>query len=157
MAGMIADATDDELAQYAAAIRQEQDRRRTLATAQQQMEDLSVAYLSAAGVRPGDPWRQPAGAHDAYPEGWEVSHNGTAWVSTTPANVWEPGVSGWREKVTDPGAGEPGVPEWVQPTGAHDAYALGDLVTYQGSTYQSLMDGNVCNPRDYPQGWKKLS
>lgn len=151
MAGMITDATDDELAQYAAAIRQEQDRRRTLATAQKQMADLSMAYLSAAGVRPGDPWVQPAGAHDAYPEGWEVSHGGTTWVSTTPANVWEPGVSGWREKVEEGAA----PPEWVAPTGAHDAYSLGDLVTYQGGTYRSLMDGNVWSPTDNPAGWER--
>jgi hypothetical protein len=37
-------------------------------------------------------WRQPAGAHDAYPEGTKVAHNGMRLVSLAGANVWEPGV-----------------------------------------------------------------
>src|SRR5699024_11298953 len=100
MAGLITDASDEELARYAAAIRREQDRRRTLATAEKQVAELSAAYLSAAGVEPGQEWRQPLGAVDAYPEGWEVVHNGKTWVSTTPANVWEP-PTGWREVVEE--------------------------------------------------------
>ena len=42
-------------------------------------------------------WVQPIGAHDAYEAGSKVSHNGKKWVSTAPANVWEPGVYGWEE------------------------------------------------------------
>lgn len=42
-------------------------------------------------------WVQPIGAHDAYEAGPKVSHNGKKWVSTAPANVWEPGVYGWEE------------------------------------------------------------
>lgn len=42
-------------------------------------------------------WVQPIGAHDAYGEGAKVSHGGKNWVSTTAANVWEPGVYGWAE------------------------------------------------------------
>lgn len=44
-------------------------------------------------------WSQPLGAHDAYDKGAKVSHNGKRWVSTTPSNVWEPGVYGWDEYV----------------------------------------------------------
>jgi len=41
----------------------------------------------------------------------------------------------------------PGViPEWVQPTGAHDAYALDAIVTHNGSTWKSLVDANVWEP-----------
>lgn len=46
-------------------------------------------------------------------------------------------------------------PEFVQPTGAHDAYQIGDRVTYQGAVYVSLMAGNVWSPDTYPQGWRK--
>ena len=58
--------------------------------------------------------------------------------------------------------GEPGptpeeYPEWVQPTGAHDAYNTGDKVTYNGKHYQSTMDGNVWSPDSYPQGWKEVT
>ena len=40
-------------------------------------------------------WVQPLGGHDAYPVGARVTHNGKTWESTTPANVWAPGVYGW--------------------------------------------------------------
>jgi len=35
---------------------------------------------------------------------------------------------------------------WVQPTGAHDAYALGDRVTYGGVVWESAIDANVWAP-----------
>ena len=44
-------------------------------------------------------------------------------------------------------------PQWVQPTGAHDAYGKGDGVTYNGVKYESLIDANVWSPDDYPSGW----
>ena len=46
-------------------------------------------------------------------------------------------------------------PEWIQPTGAQDAYNKGDKVTYKGEHYICLIDGNVWSPDDYPQGWEK--
>lgn len=42
-------------------------------------------------------WAQPLGAHDAYSVGAKVTHKEKVWENITPANVWEPGVSGWRE------------------------------------------------------------
>ena len=45
-------------------------------------------------------------------------------------------------------------PEWVQPTGAHNAYSNGDKITYNGKHYISTMDGNVWSPDAYPAGWK---
>ena len=147
----IEDQSDEELVRYAAAIRAEQDRRRVKATAEQQVAELNAAYLSASGVEPGQEWRQPTGAHDAYPQDWEVTHNGRTWISTTPANVWQPGVSGWRKVVEEDAA----PPEWVAPSGAHDAYKTGDRVTFEGAVYESVIDGNVWSPTDYPQGWKR--
>ena len=148
----IEDQSDEELARYAAAIKAEQDRRRIKANAEQQAAELNVAYLAASGVEPGQEWRQPTGAHDAYPERWEVVHDGKTWASTTPANVWEPGVSGWREVVEEGTAPA----EWARPTGAHDAYQTGDLVTFEGTVYESTIDGNTWSPTEYPQGWKKV-
>ena len=46
-------------------------------------------------------------------------------------------------------------PEWVQPTGAHDAYNTGDKVTYNGKRYVSLIDANVYSPDAYPAGWEE--
>jgi len=47
-------------------------------------------------------------------------------------------------------------PEWVQPTGGHDAYNKGDKVTFEGKHYESLIDANVWSPKDYPQGWQEI-
>lgn len=45
-------------------------------------------------------------------------------------------------------------PQWVQPTGAHDAYNTGDKVMYNGKHYQSTINGNVWSPDAYPAGWQ---
>ena len=45
-------------------------------------------------------------------------------------------------------------PEFKQPTGAHDAYAKDDKVTFEGKHYKSLIDANVYSPTAYPQGWE---
>ena len=46
-------------------------------------------------------------------------------------------------------------PEFVQPTGAHDAYKKGDKVTFEGKHYISLIDANVYSPTAYPAGWQE--
>ena len=52
------------------------------------------------------------------------------------------------------GLDDSGYPVWSQPTGAHDAYNAGDVVSYNGSLYRSLIDGNVYAPDAYPAGWE---
>lgn len=101
--------------------------------------------LAAKGATDGAPWAQPQGAHDAYPTGATVAHGGKTWESLIPANVWQPGVSGWREVVVE------GPAAWVQPTGAHDSYALGAQVTHGGQTWTSTVPANVWEPGVY--GW----
>ena len=130
----------------------ELQRRETLASAGKQMDAIARDVLAAQGITDGDEWVQPTDATNAYPKDWTVTHDGKTWVSLTPANVWEPGVSGWRE-VVEEGA----TPEWVQPTGAHDAYQTGDTVTFEGAEYVSLIDGNTWSPTAYPQGWEKIN
>ena len=92
-------------------------------------------------------WKQPQGAHDAYPVGQWVWHGGKVWENLTAANVWEPGVSGWRDPLNE-------WPEWVQPTGAHDAYKIGDKVTFEGKRYTSKINANSWSPTAYPAGWQ---
>ena len=119
-------------------------------------------------------WAQPSGAHDAYSAGDIVNYNGTLYQSTINGNVWSPDVypAGWTvyEAATEPEEPEPEpepepkpdpdpeepttYPEWVQPTGAHDAYNTGDIVNYNGTLYKSVIDGNVWAPDAYPQGWE---
>ena len=97
-------------------------------------------------------WVQPLGATDAYELGDVVLYNGKKYKSKIAANVWSPDAypAGW-ELLTDD------VPEFVQPTGAHDAYKLGDRVLYNGQVYESLMDGNVYSPDAYPAGWQLVT
>ena len=92
-------------------------------------------------------WVQPVGAHDVYPLGRIVMHAGSVWRSTVAANVWKPGVSGWRN-ISEPTIG---YPAWVQPTGAHDAYQAGDRVTHAGQDWESTAASNVWAPGVY--GW----
>ncbi len=49
------------------------------------------------------------------------------------------------------------ITDFVQPTGAHDAYQIGDKVRYNGQTYESLINGNVWAPDVYPAGWKVVN
>lgn len=148
---LITDATDQELEQYRKAIVAEQARRDTLVTAEAKATELNTSYLAAAGVEPGQEWKQPTSAVDAYPKDWTVEHGNKTWVSLVAANVFEPGVSGWREVAAE------GVPEWVQPSGATDAYNTGDHVTFEGVEYVSLIDSNTWSPTDYPAGWEPVS
>ena len=46
-------------------------------------------------------------------------------------------------------------PEFVQPTGVHDAYNKGDKVTFNSKHYISLIDANVYSPAAYPAGWQE--
>lgn len=45
-------------------------------------------------------------------------------------------------------------PDWVQPTGATDAYNKGDKVTYDGKHWVSTADANVWQPGVY--GWEEI-
>lgn len=48
-------------------------------------------------------------------------------------------------------------PEYVQPTGQHDAYRIGDKITWKGKHYECIRDYCVWNPDDLPQGWKEVT
>ena len=47
-------------------------------------------------------------------------------------------------------------PEYVQLMGAHDAYKIGDKVTYNGKKYICKLDNCVWNPDTYPAGWEEV-
>ncbi len=114
-------------------------------------------------------WVQPLGATDAYNIGDIVSYKNKLYKSIINSNVWSPDVypAGWEEYTESTGGGstettEPDTPstdnikEFVQPTGAHDAYKKGDKVKYNGKIYESLIDSNVYSPDAYPAGWKEV-
>ena len=155
--------SDDELNELRQAVGVEIERRVIIANARDQADRIAKEYSEAVGRVDGAEWAQPTGAHDAYPLGAIVTHGGRVWENVTPANVWEPGVSGWREQATSgPGEGDADggavtAPVYVQPTGAHDAYKKGDRVLFNGVVYESTIDGNVWTPDGYPTGWVVVS
>lgn len=140
--------------------------------------DTATSLYKAVGIDPsGIPlWVQPLGATDAYNIGDIVSYNGKLYKSIINANVWAPDVypAGWEEYTESTGGGDSGetggggttepetppaetIPDFVQPTGAHDAYKKGDRVKYNGKVYESLIDGNAYSPDAYPAGWQEVT
>lgn len=47
-------------------------------------------------------------------------------------------------------------PEYVQPTGAHDAYKVGDKITFNGKKYVCKLDNCVWSPQEYPVAWEEV-
>lgn len=75
------------------------------------------------------------------------NHNAQSdWTPTAAPSLWVAIL---------PGQGGTEIGEWVQPD-ATNAYKTGDKVTYNGKTYESLIDNNVWSPAAYPGGWKEV-
>ena len=117
--------------------------------------DLTPAEaLAAVELYPA--W-EPEGK--AYTVGDRVQHNGKlfdCFQAHSSQSDWAPGgaASLWGEVTVDPVTG---YDDWKQPTGAHDAYNTGDRVVYNGSVYESLINGNAYSPEAYPAGWTLVS
>lgn len=47
-------------------------------------------------------------------------------------------------------------PEYVAPSGAHDAYKIGDKITYNGKKYTCKLDNCVWSPETYPAAWEEV-
>lgn len=62
------------------------------------------------------------------------------WTPEAAASLWT--------RIADPAQEWP---EWIQPTGAHNAYALGAKVSHNGKHWVSDVDANVWEPGVY--GW----
>jgi hypothetical protein len=105
------------------------------------------------------PWRQPAGAADAYAIGDRVTHTVAGretdlWESNIDANTTEPGTDGtpgqwfdrWWAPIDKP-VGE--INEWAQPVpGVESArpYEVDALATFEGETYRNTVVLNVWPP-----------
>ena len=73
----------------------------------------------------------------------------------TSAKEWTPDTAISLYKAI--GVTENGYPEWAQPLGASDAYNIGDIVSYNGTLYESTIDNNTWSPDAYPQGWREVT
>jgi hypothetical protein len=117
------------------------------------VEALVADYANRQDPTNPPAWVAPVGTVGAYLPGSIVAHQGSTWRNDLPAvNVWEPGTqsAGWADLSPPPSGPQP----WVQPTGAADAYGLGDQVTHTGSLWQSSVAANVWEPGVY--GWDRL-
>ena len=47
-------------------------------------------------------------------------------------------------------------PEYIQPTGAHNAYKVGDKITFNGKKYVCKLDNCVWSPAEYPAAWEEV-
>ena len=142
------------------------------------LPDATASLYKKMGIsESGYPiWTQPLCAVDAYNLGDIVSYNGKLYKSIINANVWAPDVypAGWEEYTESTAGGDSGetggggttepetpptetIPDFVQPTGAHDAYKKGDKVKFEGKIYESLIDANTYSPSAYPAGWKEIT
>lgn len=96
-------------------------------------------------------------ANQPYP----ISHNGKLYEviqGHTTQSDWTPDiVPALFKEIPKPAGG--GYPEWVQPTGAHDAYALGARVTHNGKNWESTIPANTTEPGTLlPWGyWKEIA
>ena len=87
----------------------------------------------------------------AYAVNDRAQYNGTLYKciqAHTSQSDWMPSATPalWKAVSLDE------YPEWVQPTGAHDAYNIGDKVTYNGQRYVCTSNANVYAPDVY--GWQ---
>jgi len=110
----------------------------------------------------GEPqeWQQPSSTNP-YLTGDKVIYEGLIYESLIDNNVWRPDLypDGWK-LISEPESDEstpeePIIPDWQQPD-ATNAYHIGDKVKYNDLIYESLIDGNVWSPTDYPAGWKLI-
>lgn len=111
-------------------------------------------------------WIAPTGAQDMYKQGeWMIWTDGSLYeclsdTTYSPVDY----ASAWKKYTEDSGETpdpEPDtptetIPDFVQPTGAHDAYNIGDKVKFEGKIYESLINGNTYSPAAYPLGWKEV-
>lgn len=94
-----------------------------------------IAYLADERVRYGDKLYRCVQSHTSQAD-WEPDRTPALWT-----------------EVAKPGE----IPVWKQPTGAQDAYMIGDLVHYPDAdspVYKSVIDNNIWSPEAYPAGWE---
>lgn len=94
---------------------------------------VGIEYAIGKRVRYEDKLYRCVQAHTSQ-EGWEPPNVPALWVRT---------------------AAEGEIPDWVQPTGAQDAYNKGDKVRYEGKVWVSTMDANTYAPGVY--GWDEVA
>lgn len=108
----------------------------------------SGEYLSVFDLLTGDGDLIPARSvrrfegklYRANVDCWDRADN---WPDTSPTLWTELTLDEW--------------PTWVQPTGAHDAYSIGDKIAYNGKRYISQIVGNTTVPGSDARWWQEVT
>ncbi len=94
-----------------------------------------------------------------YIEGERIRYNEVLYKvlqNHTSQSDWTPDVAvSLYVRVDDPSIE---YPEWIQPTGAQDAYPIGAKVSHNGKHWISLVDANVWEPSEsVPTLWQEVT
>ena len=115
------------------------------------------AFLTDEDALDGIELFPPWAADTAYDLGVRVRYDEKLYrceqVHTSQAGWEPPAVPALWTEVAKPGE----IPVWRQPTGAQDAYCIGDKVHYPdvaGPVYVSVVDNNTWAPDVY--GWERF-
>ena len=117
------------------------------------MTDVAISYLDDDEAETVTVLFEEWAVGVAYAVGDRRQYDGLLYrcvqAHTSQAD-WTPDVTPalWVRTWTDP------FPEWVQPTGAHDAYNKGDKVSHNEKHWESDIDANVYEPGVY--GWSEV-
>lgn len=116
------------------------------------MTDVAISYLDDDEAESVTVLFENWEVGVAYAVGDRRQYDGLLYrcvQSHTSQADWTPDITPalWVRTSTDP------FPEWVQPTGAHDAYNKGDKVSHLGKHWESDIDANVYEP---PTFWSEV-
>lgn len=92
-------------------------------------------------------------------EGWKRVYEGLTYTviqEHMTQTDWPPNLVIGTLWELDKSDAELEVLPWVQPTGAHDAYNIGDQVIFENAVWESVINANTWSPSTYPVGWNKL-
>lgn len=87
-----------------------------------------------------------------------ATHEGSIYLCVqahrSQADWAPPAVPAMWRRIRAAGEAPDAIPAWVQPLGAHDAYAVGARVVHNGKTWVSIISANVWAPGVY--GWNVI-
>ena len=125
------------------------------------IDELPEVFFALAGITKEDSTTVPTVTTDWSAGIWvnagdAILYNAKRYIVNQSHRTqvgWEPpnALALFRPADIDEGTG---LPIWVQPTGAHDAYAAGAQVTHNGSNWESDINANVWAPGVY--GWTQI-
>lgn len=94
---------------------------------------------------------EPNNSAEAYQIGDKVVYQGNTYQSSATNNVLNPvaGKNLWQQI-----RGDFDAKEFVQPTGYHNAYQLGERMIFDQQVYRSIVTDNVWSPINNPSAWE---